>query len=225
VTITLPVAVAYGALGAVFRGPRERFWARMTWTGLGLGTLAVAGGTELRRPRPRDVALGLGIAAGLYGVFEVGDRTARVVMPHGADDIGALYELRTLRPAAEIAARLAVVGPAEELFWRGLVQAELTRRLGPVRGAAAATALYGGAHVAAGNPVLAGAATVAGGAWSALAALGVPMPALLVSHLVWDIWIFLIQPTDRPRPAGPDPGPAGPVRPVSGPGGGFGASG
>jgi hypothetical protein len=49
--------------------------------------------------------------------------------------------------------------------------------------------------VATGNATLVGAATVAGGVWSALAALGVPMPALVVSHVVWDIWIFLVQPT------------------------------
>jgi len=192
------VAAAYGAFAAVFRGPRARFWPRMTRTGLGLGALALATEGDLRRmvPRPRDVALGIGIAVGLYGVFQVGDRAARVVMPKGAEDIGDIYQLRSLRPRGEIAARLAtVIGPAEELYWRGLVQQELTRRLGPVRGAAAAAAIYGGAHVVTGNATLVGAATVAGGVWSALAALGVPMPALVVSHIVWDIWIFLVQPT------------------------------
>jgi membrane protease YdiL (CAAX protease family) len=194
----LSVVAAYGAFAAVFRGPKRQFWQRMTRTGLGLGALALATEGDLRRfrPRPRDVALGFGIAAGLYGVFQVGDRVARVVMPHGGEDIGDVYLLRSLRPKGEIAARLAtVIGPAEELYWRGLVQAELTRRLGPVGGAAAAAAIYGGAHVVTGNPTLVGAATVAGGAWSALAALGVPMPALVVSHVVWDIWIFLVQPT------------------------------
>lgn len=196
------VAVAYGAFAAVFRGPRARFWQRMTRTGLGLGALALASQAELRRarPRPRDVATGVVIAAGLYGVFQVGDRAARRIMPSGAEDIGDVYELRSLRPKGEIAARLAgVIGPAEELYWRGLLQAELTRRLGPVRGAAAAAALYGGAHAVTGNPTLVGAATVAGAGWSALAALGVPMPALVVSHVVWDIWIFLVQPTQPVR--------------------------
>jgi membrane protease YdiL (CAAX protease family) len=192
------VAAAYGAFGAVFRGPKSRFWQRMTRTGLGLGALALATQGELRRARPRpvDVATGVGIAAALYGVFQVGDRAARRIMPSGAEDIGDVYELRTLRPKSEIAARLAaVIGPAEELYWRGLLQTELTRRLGPVRGAAAAAAVYGGAHVVTGNPTLVGAATVAGAGWSALAGLGVPMPALVVSHVVWDIWIFLVQPT------------------------------
>jgi uncharacterized protein len=195
---TASVVAGYAAFAAVFRGPREKFWTRMTRTGLALGGLALATERPLRalRPRPRDVASGVGIAAGLYCVFWVGDRAARVVMPRGAEDIGNIYELRSLRPKAEIATRLAtVIGPAEELYWRGLLQVELTRRLGPVRGAAAATALYGGAHVVTGNATLVGAATVAGAVWSGLAALGVPMPALIVSHVVWDIWIFLVQPT------------------------------
>jgi membrane protease YdiL (CAAX protease family) len=192
------VVGAYAAFAAVFRGPREKFWTRMTRTGLALGGLALATEQPLRalRPRPRDVVTGAGIAAGLYCVFWVGDRAARVVMPRGAEDIGNIYELRSLRPKTEIATRLAtVIGPAEELYWRGLLQVELTRRLGPVRGAAAATALYGGAHIVTGNATLVGAATVAGAVWSGLAALGVPMPALVVSHVVWDIWIFLVQPT------------------------------
>jgi uncharacterized protein len=192
------LAGGYAAFAAVFRGPREKFWTRMTRTGLALGGLALATEQPLRqlRPKPRDVATGIGIAAGLYGVFWIGDRAARVVMPRGSEDIGDIYQLRSLRPKAEIATRLAtVIGPAEELFWRGLVQTELTRQLGPVRGAAAAAALYGGAHVVTGNATLVGAATVAGSVWSGLAALGVPMPALIVSHVVWDIWIFLVQPT------------------------------
>jgi hypothetical protein len=76
-----------------------------------------------------------------------------------------------------------------------MLQSELTRRYGPVKGAAAATAAYSGVHVCTRNPTLIGAATVAGASWSALRALGVSMPALVISHIIWDIWIFLVQPT------------------------------
>ena len=191
--------VAYGAFAATFRGPRARFWQRMTKTGLILGSAAMIGDRALRdqRPKPADLALGGVIAAALYGVFTVGDRAARVVMPQGARDIGNIYQLRQLRPAPELALRLAlVVAPAEELFWRGLLQRELSRRLGPAGGAAAATALYGGAHLCTGNSTLIGAATMAGAGWSGLAAAGVPMPALIASHMIWDVWIFLVQPTE-----------------------------
>lgn len=191
---------AYGAFAATFLGPRERFWQRMTRTGAVLGSIAIVGEPDLvmRRPRPRDLALGAGIAASLYGVFRVGDRVARLVLPRGAREIGDIYRLRKLRPRSELAARLAlVVAPAEEIFWRGLLLRSLTRRLGRSRGAAVAAGLYGGAHLCTGNLTLVGAATVAGTGWSALAAAGVPMPALVVSHAIWDVWIFLIQPTER----------------------------
>jgi len=194
--------LAYAAFAATFRGPRPRFWQRMTATAMTLGSTAVLLDPELRsgRPRQRDLVLGAAIAAGLYGAFALGDRAARVVMPSGAEDIAQIYELRQLRPRAELALRLAlVIAPAEELYWRGLLQSELTRRCGRIRAAAISAALYGGAHICTRNPTLVGAAAVAGAGWSGLAAAGVPMAALITSHAIWDVWIFLVRPTDRPH--------------------------
>jgi len=190
--------LAYLAFAATFRGPRKRFWQRMTGTAIGLGSLSLLSSKELRRQRlePSDLALGAAIATGLYGVFAIGDRAARVLMPNGDQDIGNIYELRRLRSRLELALRLAlVIAPAEELFWRGLLQGALGRRLGRSRAAALSAALYGGAHLCTGNPTLVGAATVAGAGWSGLAAIGTPMPALVVSHCLWDVWIFLVRPT------------------------------
>jgi hypothetical protein len=55
-------------------------------------------------------------------------------------------------------------------------------------------------HIVTGNFTLFGAACVAGAHWSLLYAAGVPLGALVVSHVTWDIWIFLAQPTNVPRP-------------------------
>jgi membrane protease YdiL (CAAX protease family) len=88
-----------------------------------------------------------------------------------------------------------VVGPAEELFWRGLVQGRLEREFGRVPGTLMGTAAYGGAHIVTGNITLIGAASVAGAFWGALHAMRVPMGALIVSHMAWDVVIFLIAPT------------------------------
>ncbi|MGH7666953.1 MAG: CPBP family intramembrane glutamic endopeptidase [Candidatus Dormibacteria bacterium] len=197
--VATSIALAYVAFGATFRGPRRRFWTRMTRAAAGLAGYALVASPELRRMRPRgrDLLLGGAIAGGLYGVFALGDRAARLVMPHGAENIGDIYQLRQLRPRPELTLRLAlVIAPAEELYWRGLLQRALARRYGRIPGAAMATGLYGGAHLCTGNATLVGAATVAGGAWSGLAALDVPMPALVVSHVIWDIWIFLVRPTN-----------------------------
>jgi len=192
------LAAAQAAFALTFRGPRPRFWQRMTATGLTLGSFALVASPEARRVRigPREIALGLASAATLYATFQVGDRFARRFVPGGEAEIRDIYALRTLRPRGEIAARLlAVIAPAEELFWRGLVQAALMRMLGRWRGAAAGAAAYGGVHVVTGNFTLFGAAGVAGAHWAALYAAGMPMGALIVSHAAWDVWIFLVQPT------------------------------
>jgi membrane protease YdiL (CAAX protease family) len=198
VALAIGLAAAAVAFTATFRGPRERFWSRMTWTGLGLGGLALLTSSRSRGARLRAWHLPVGLlsAATLYVTFQVGDRFARRFVPGGDAQIREIYALRTLRPRGEIATRLAmVVGPAEELFWRGLVEAALMRKFGRWKGAALAAGAYGGVHVTSGNFTLLGAAGVAGAHWCALYAAGAPLGTLIVSHIAWDIWIFLVQPT------------------------------
>ena len=196
--LAIGIAAAVPAFMATFRGPRDHFWNRMTATGLILGGLALVANPRLRRTRigPREVVVGLASAAVLYGTFKIGDRFARRFVPGGSNQIADIYALRELAPRGQTAARLvSVIGPAEELFWRGLVQEALMRRYGRWTGAAIASVAYSGVHITTGNFTLMGAAGVAGAHWSALYAAGVPLGALVVSHCAWDVWIFLIQPT------------------------------
>jgi len=130
-----------------------------------LGLFALATDPLLRRERakPGDVVRGLGSAAVLYGVFQVGDRLARRIMPAGGREIDEIYALRTQAPKAAIAAALALaIGPGEELFWRGLVQRSLQPRFGRVGAALVASSIYGGIHLVSENLTLTGAAGTAG---------------------------------------------------------------
>ena len=193
------VALAFALFARTFRGPRNRFWRRMTRTGVVLGAIALTSEPSLRKLRPTkaDVGAGLASAAGLYVIFRVGDFFARRIMPTGAEDIDAVYELRAGHDPRALAARLAaVIGPAEELFWRGFVQRRLEAEHGAA-GTAAAIASYGGVHLVTGNATLVGAATVAGAYWGLLAAAGMRMEALIVSHVTWDVVIFLVAPTQH----------------------------
>jgi uncharacterized protein len=196
--LAVGLAAAVSAFAATFRGPRDRFWSRMTTTGVALGGLALLANPKLRRTRigALEVALGAASAAALYATFKVGDRFARRMVPGGDNQIRDIYSLRELAPRGETAARLVtIIGPAEELFWRGLVQEALMRRYGRWTGAAMAALAYSAVHVTTGNFTLIGAAGVAGAHWCALYAAGVPIGALIVSHCAWDVWIFLVQPT------------------------------
>ncbi len=193
-------ALAFGLFALTFRGPKKRFWDRMTGTGLSLGTLSLATQPELRKTRIgiKEIFLGIGSAAVLYGIFHIGDRLSRVIVPNGGQQIDDIYKLKRIRPREELMTRLTlVIGPAEEFFWRGFLQDGLMQQFGRFWGWVAGTAAYGGAHIASGNFTLIGAATIAGGFWGGLYALGVPLGALIVSHIIWDNLIFLIAPTSK----------------------------
>jgi membrane protease YdiL (CAAX protease family) len=194
------LGLAFVLFGFTFRGPRRHFCQQMTRTGLLLGGLALASEPDLRRTRIRaaDVAAGLASAGVLYVIFQIGDRLTRLLLPKGGSEIEAIYSLKQLRPRPELMARLGfIIGPAEELFWRGFVQERLMRHFGRLKGTLLGTAAYGGVHLVSGNFTLIGAASIAGAFWGGLFGLGMPLGALIVSHIVWDIVIFLIAPTMR----------------------------
>jgi membrane protease YdiL (CAAX protease family) len=144
--------------------------------------------------------LGIGSAGLLYGLFSLGDRMARSILPRGGQQIEQIYALKRLRPRGELMTRLAlIIAPAEELFWRGLVQHDLMKRYGRFVGTMLGISAYGGVHLASGNLTLIAAASTAGAFWGGLYALGIPLGALIVSHIVWDNLIFLIAPTSKPH--------------------------
>ena len=198
--LAFAATLAFGLFALTFRGPKKQFWDRMTGTGLILGSLALSTQPRVRKARIgwKELLMGFGMAGGLYAIFHLGDRISRKIIPNGGQQIDSIYALKRLRPKAELIARLGlIIGPAEEFFWRGLLQEGLMERFGRFWGTALGVAGYGGAHIVSGNFTLVGAATVAGAFWGGLYGMGAPLGALIVSHIVWDNVIFLIAPTTK----------------------------
>jgi hypothetical protein len=83
-------------------------------------------------------------------------------------------------------------------------------KLGASAGTLAATAAYGGLHLVSGNLTLTGAAATAGAYWGGQYACQARLGSVLVSHALWDVWIFLIAPTPGGR--GPHRSRNGPLR-------------
>ncbi len=192
----IPLAAAVWVV--IFAWQPLNFWVLMTAGvgGLGLLALAVRGPFPVREGvRASDLVLGLAASAVLYAVFAVGRVVAGYVLPFAGAQIGTVYVIRTQAPVWAIAAALAlVIGPGEELFWRGLVQWGLVRSLGPLRGWAGATLLYGLVHMAAGNFMLVLAALVAGAFWGWMYLRTERIAPVVVSHILWDVTVFLLLP-------------------------------
>ena len=87
-----------------------------------------------------------------------------------------------------------VIGPGEELFWRGFLQRRLQAQAGPGRGLVLATLLYAAVHIASSNPILVLAAFVCGLFWGLLYLRYQSMLLNMLSHLIWDLAIFLLLP-------------------------------
>ena len=170
------------------------------WVKIGLTVAAVtAYALVCKRPElrfgPRAVLEGLGSAAVLYLVFRAGDALAPLVVPGAAAQVGGIYGLGEGWPRAGILLLLLfVTGPGEEIFWRGFLQDALQRRLGPLAGYAATTAIYGGVHVFSGNLMLTLAALVAGAFWGGLYLWRRDLASLVVSHSVWSAVVFAVLP-------------------------------
>ncbi|MGH2449344.1 MAG: lysostaphin resistance A-like protein [Chloroflexota bacterium] len=198
----LGVAGAAPLWAWVFRGKPDGFWKRMALAAGSLGGFALLSEPDLRRRllRPADIPEGVASAAGLYLIFQAGDRLARIILPAGGEEIEAIYQLRTSAPRSAIAALLTgIIAPSEVLFWQGLVQRSFMRRFGRWPGTLLAVASYGGIHLLTGNLTLSAAATTAGAYWGTEYALTPRLGANLVSHVLWDVWIFLIAPTPGGR--------------------------
>jgi membrane protease YdiL (CAAX protease family) len=147
------------------------------------------------RPRPGDLALALAVAVVLY-------TGARAVLLAGCGGLtGALcgplasmFERFATRTPLAAAVLGLLVAPAEELFWRGLVQERLARRFGRWQGVAATTLLAVLVALASGEPFLALATLPTYAAWGVLAAWRESLFTPIVSHAAWTVLVASVAP-------------------------------
>ena len=87
---------------------------------------------------------------------------------------------------------LFLIGPAEEIFWRGYVQKSLSEKLGKNAGVVVATLVYAGVHIPSWNFMLVMAALTAGAVWGLVYRFWPEkFGAVLVSHALWDAAVFV----------------------------------
>jgi membrane protease YdiL (CAAX protease family) len=184
-TATAAVAAALWAL-LVAASPPWFFLAAAPFAALWLALSARAappGLGDRLRPRWGDLGLALSTALLLYagtraflwaGCGGVSDALCRPLV-----SMFVRFQTRGLGPALALG---LLVAPAEELFWRGVVQARLVPRLGRARAVAAATALAVAVALVTGEPFLALATAPTYAAWGALAAWRGTLVPSIVSH-------------------------------------------
>ena len=163
------------------------------WTGFA-SVMAILGGAALLTRRvllssrvapALAVAVGVGAGVALYA----GTRAFVWVVsrwPAFTKHVEALYDQRKgVSLGAALLVSAVLVGPGEELFWRGLVQTRLGELTTSLTGAVLAWLLYVGANAASASlPIVAG-AVVSGAVWGALAFWSGGVLAPMACHAVW----------------------------------------
>lgn len=175
--------------------PHLSLWPVMTASAVILTCMATFWGKWYRGVRFRisDIALGIVSACLLWGVFWIGDKLSQLMFSFARPEVNHIYDFKgDIQPWLLSALLLLVIGPAEEIFWRGYIQRQFSAKWGAGIGFIAATAVYSLVHIGSCNFMLVMAALVAGGFWG-LAYRFRPdrLGALIVSHAVWDAAVFV----------------------------------
>lgn len=140
--------------------------------------------------------IGMGFVAAifLYFVFAAGNYLAQM-LPFAKSGIAGVYGLKHGISSARIAFLMVlVIGPGEEILWRGYFQRVFGIAYGPFIGMVIATFFYTAMHIASMNIMLIAAAGICGVFWGLLYLKYRSVLLNVVSHTAWDIAVFLLFP-------------------------------
>lgn len=146
----------------------------------------------------KKLLFGVLSAAALYLVFFAGNVLLRSLFTSAGPGISVVYGLGTGQPLIKIAVLLVlVIGPGEELFWRGFIQRGYSQRWGRAPGVVASAVLYTLVHAGSGNMVLILAACIGGFFWGWLYFWKRSIIVNVSSHVIWDVAVFILFPFTR----------------------------
>lgn len=150
---------------------------------------------DLRTGAVQKIALGIASALVLYLVFFAGNELAPHIIPDAGRGIGRVYGFKSGVSTARIVVLMVlVIGPGEEIFWRGYLQRFWQTRFGNIAGWLLVSGLYAAVHAGSLNPMLVLAAAVCGLFWGYLFFKFRSPLMICASHTLWDLLVFIILP-------------------------------
>ena len=172
------------------------FWVMLACSTLVLLTIALLPSRERIgwRVSVKLVLYGVVVAVLLYGLFYFGFQITRT-NPIFSQGISAVYGLGSSQPSWVISTLLVFpIGPGEEIYWRGLIQRAFSTKKGPYLGLGVASLAYALVHVPTFNLPLIMTALIGGLVWGALYERTNTIIPSMVSHILWDLMIFVLLP-------------------------------
>jgi len=150
---------------------------------------------DFREKTWTGLALGVASALLLYGVFLAGKFLLREIFPASTEHLVSIYNLKYGSSQLRIGLFLGlIIGPGEELLWRGWLQRHWSARLGKTAGFVGVSLLYALVHLPSHNPLLVLAALVCGLWWGFQYYRFNSLLSNVVSHTLWDLLVFIFIP-------------------------------
>ena len=189
-------AVLWSIMFLPVTAPHVNFWWMMTASACTLSILSSIFNPGWWKGVKLDfsnIALGVAIAVALWCVFWVGDKMSQIMFNFARPQVDLIYGMKEGEsPWLLTALMLFLIGPAEEIFWRGYVQNKLQQRYTPNMGYVVTTAIYALVHAGSCNFMLIMAALVAGAAWGLMyRVFPQKFGAIILSHALWDVAVFV----------------------------------
>jgi membrane protease YdiL (CAAX protease family) len=189
-----PLAVAFWFIS--FYWQPINFWLDMSLATLTLLALSLyfGGYTIPHMLSLKVVLVGVLSAVGLYFVFFLG-RYATLMLPAGRLELNEIYSLKLAsQPFIESILLVFPIAVGEEVYWRGLLEKQLSDWLGNTKGTLLAAALYGAVHLWSQSLTLVLAASVAGLWWCVIFNRTRNIFTVIISHSLWSLLVFIILP-------------------------------
>ena len=192
-------AVLWTVMFSPWTAPHVNFWWMMTGSACTLSlcaTLFSPGWWKRVHFTPANIIWGVVIAVALWGIFWLGDKVSQLMFDFARPQVDTIYGMKEGEsPWLLTALMLFLIGPAEEIFWRGYVQENFSKRWNPNIGFVVTTLIYALVHAGSFNFMLIMAAFVAGAAWGLLYRLFPKyFAAIIISHALWDVAVFILFP-------------------------------
>ncbi|MCG1020260.1 CPBP family intramembrane glutamic endopeptidase [Sutcliffiella horikoshii] len=176
----------------------NHFWILFPLSLLILTLISISSGlieTHKRGPfTSQDIIYGFMTGSILYGLFLLTYLLLKVLPLPLLPYVVELYKIVGPSSWWHYVALIIIIIPGEEIFWRGFIQKRMIKVLGRVQGVLAAAFLYALAHIWTGNPMLVAAALTAGIIWGGLYEWKKSLALIILSHLVFDLWLLVIFP-------------------------------
>ena len=174
------------------------FWIAMTISALILITISLSQRKEILKQFDfnwKSIGLGIIGAVFLWVVFYVGEFVATWLFDFARTQVDSIYAMKDGQDKIWIGLGLLfIIGPAEEIFWRGYVQHSFIKKHGEWKAFIFTTLIYALVHIWSFNFILIMAALICGIFWGLMYRYNKNLVPLVISHAVWDVAVFILFP-------------------------------